>query len=142
MWLEQQLEAAPAIVQCGSCEYTEGDTVRVTLGYRNFGDHEQEFPGIVFADSVLYVDPRVTLLFLDAPCFVIPPRPGHLVTSDSLPPIRVGPMSEAGVSFDLEAVYPMRGRSFILKMDVDGHGMAMRRSLYKRKADRDVLPPN
>jgi hypothetical protein len=140
--LRRELEAAPTTVHCGSCEYEEGDTMRVTVGYRNFSDQAREFPGLAFVDSVLYVDPRVSLLFLDAPCFVIEPRPGRLVTADSLPPLRVEPMSESSVTFDLSAVYPMRGRSFILKMEVDGHGMAMSRSILKRRVRGDVLLPN
>ena len=130
--MERDLASAPVIVQCDPCRYAKGDTVSVTLGYRNYSAVARDFPGLAFADSILYVDPRVNVTFWLHPGLGIDPRPGHLVESRSLPLLHVGAMSEAGISFDPSAVFPMRGRDFGIRLDVEGYGPPMSRTIHVR----------
>ena len=131
-WVERELAAAPAMIWIGSGWYPKGAVVPVTLGYRNFSDEVREFPGLVFSDSVLHVDPRVSVVFKETPWFLVHARAGHLVSDDSVPPLRVEPMSELGVTFDMGAVFPLTGRNFLLTYEVAGYGKEWTRSLHLR----------
>jgi hypothetical protein len=124
--IERIMASHPVIIRCDPCRYTESGTASVSLGYRNYGTEAREFPGLAFADSILYVDPRVNVVFTLSPGLGIDPRPGHLRQSESVPALRVDPMSEGGISFDPRAVFPMRrGRDFRVTLQVDGYGQQM-----------------
>jgi hypothetical protein len=44
------------------------------------------------------------------------------VSSEPAAPLRVQPMSERGVSFDLVSVFPIGNDSFLLTYEVEGYG--------------------
>ena len=132
-WIERELAASPAMIWCGSGWFDKEAPVPVTLGYRNYSDEAREFPGMVFADSVLYVDPRVSIGFKIAPWQVVRPREGRLVSDESVAPLIAGPMSEVGVTFDLGAVFPIDCRNYLLSYEVAGFGKGWTRSLHVRR---------
>jgi hypothetical protein len=129
-WIERELAASPGMIWFGSGWFDKGAPVTVTLGYRNYSHEVREFPGMVFADSVLYVDPRVSIGFKIAPWQVVRPRDGRLVSDDSVAPLVAGPMSEVGVTFDLGAVFPIDYRNYLLSYEVAGFGKGWTRSLH------------
>jgi hypothetical protein len=131
-WMEQKLASAPVLVRSDPCRFAEGEELSVEFGYRNYGSEVREFPGLVCVDSVLYVDPQVSVRFALHPAFRVDPRPGRLVESDSLPPVRVDPMSETTITFDPSVIFPVRRGDYRIVLDVEGYGAPMSRILNVR----------
>jgi len=104
------LRGSSYLVHLGGAE-----PMQVSVRFRNPGELEILFPGIAVRDSVLVVDPRLSLDFsyqrLDGRGFVpIRARPG-LVTQDSLE-VRIAPRAEYVVSFDLRDIVDIDSMGF------------------------------